>query len=72
MNTERTRLQTSRCDILVATPGRMLDHIENSNMKQQLTKVRIVVLDEADRMLDMGFRNEIRKIVSTVWGGGRE
>lgn len=64
MNMEQKRLQKSRCDLLVATPGRLLDHIENSGLERQLSQVRMVVLDEADRMLDMGFRNEIRKIVS--------
>jgi ATP-dependent RNA helicase MSS116 len=70
MSTEQKRLKNSRCDILVATPGRLLDHIENSNLKGQLTKVRVVILDEADRMLDMGFRNELKKIVSVATSRG--
>jgi ATP-dependent RNA helicase MSS116 len=65
MSTETKNLSQSRCDLLVATPGRLLDHIENGQLRKQLTQVRIVVLDEADRMLDMGFRNEIKKIVSS-------
>lgn len=64
MSSEQKALQRNRCDILVATPGRLLDHIENSGLTKQLTKVRVVILDEADRMLDMGFRNELKKIVS--------
>lgn len=64
MTTEKNALQTSRCDLLVATPGRLMDHIENSDLVPQLSKVRVVVLDEADRMLDMGFRDVIKKIVS--------
>lgn len=64
MNTETKNLSQSRCDLLVATPGRLLDHIQNGKLRNQLSQVRIVVLDEADRMLDMGFRNEIQKIVS--------
>jgi hypothetical protein len=64
MTTEANALSHRRCDLLVATPGRLLDHIENGKLRNQLSQVRIVVLDEADRMLDMGFRNEIKKIVS--------
>jgi len=47
-------------DILVATPGRLLDHAGQGTLN--LSKVEILVLDEADRMLDMGFINDIRKI----------
>ena len=49
-------------DIIVATPGRLLDHIQRRNI--DLSFVEMLVLDEADRMLDMGFINDIRKIVS--------
>ena len=51
-------------DILVATPGRLLDHLERRSVN--LSNVEIVVLDEADRMLDMGFINDIRKIVGKL------
>ncbi len=51
-------------DILVATPGRLLDHLQQGNVR--LDKVEILTLDEADRMLDMGFINDIRKIVRQV------
>ena len=51
-------------DILVATPGRLLDLL-NQNMLS-LREVEILVLDEADRMLDMGFINDIRKIISKI------
>ena len=48
-------------DIVVATPGRLIDHIERKTIK--LSGVEVLVLDEADRMLDMGFVNDVRRIV---------
>ena len=48
-------------DIIVATPGRLLDHLEQGNLR--LDKVEYVVLDEADRMLDMGFLPDVRRIL---------
>lgn len=48
-------------DILVATPGRLIDHLARGTAK--LSDVEILILDEADRMLDMGFINDINKIM---------
>ena len=48
-------------DVLVATPGRLLDHIERGTCK--LDRIEFVVLDEADRMLDMGFLPDVRRIL---------
>ncbi len=54
----------SGVDILVATPGRLLDHIQQRTL--DLSKVEILVLDEADRMLDMGFIRDIQKILAVL------
>ena len=51
-------------DILVATPGRLLDHCQQRNV--DLSGVEVLVLDEADRMLDMGFIRDIRKILAML------
>jgi ATP-dependent RNA helicase RhlE len=51
-------------DIVIATPGRLLDHMERGTIR--LDQVETLVLDEADRMLDMGFIRDIRKILSTI------
>jgi ATP-dependent RNA helicase RhlE len=51
-------------DILVATPGRLLDHVSQKTV--DLSKVEILVLDEADRMLDMGFIRDIRKVLAIL------
>jgi ATP-dependent RNA helicase RhlE len=51
-------------DLLVATPGRLLDLVGSKDV--DLSKVEVLVLDEADRMLDMGFWPQVRKIVSHV------
>jgi ATP-dependent RNA helicase RhlE len=51
-------------EVLVATPGRLLDMVQGNAVK--LSQVEFLVLDEADRMLDMGFINDIRKIVAKL------
>jgi len=51
-------------NLVIATPGRLLDHIERDSIN--LSKVKTVVIDEADQMLLMGFKNEIEKIMSRV------
>lgn len=51
-------------DILVATPGRLLDHVSQGTL--DLSSVEILVLDEADRMLDMGFIRDIRKVLAKI------
>jgi len=51
-------------EILVATPGRLLDHVQQKTV--DLSRVEILVLDEADRMLDMGFIRDIRRILALL------
>ncbi|MFM1921330.1 MAG: ATP-dependent helicase RhlE [Candidatus Hydrogenedentota bacterium] len=52
------------CDIIVATPGRLLDHMGRGNVR--FNELEILVLDEADRMLDMGFLPDIKRIVGKL------
>src|SRR5262245_463610 len=53
-------------EILVATPGRLLDHVQNKTV--MFNQVSILVLDEADRMLDMGFLPDIKRIIALLPG----
>jgi ATP-dependent RNA helicase RhlE len=62
--TPQVRQLRSRVDILVATPGRLLDHVQQGTV--DLSRVEILVLDEADRMLDMGFIRDIRRILALL------
>ena len=52
------------CDMLVATPGRLIDLMESGSV--DLSHVRVLILDEADRMLDMGFWPSVRKIIARL------
>jgi len=61
--TQKAHLETN-LDILVATPGRLIEHIEEKNV--DLSHIEIFVLDEADRLLDMGFMNELDKILPAL------
>jgi ATP-dependent RNA helicase RhlE len=54
----------SGCDILVATPGRLLDLAQQRAV--DLSKIQVLVLDEADRMLDMGFITDIRRVIKLL------
>ncbi|XP_042055612.1 probable DEAD-box ATP-dependent RNA helicase 48 [Salvia splendens] len=64
---DQRRLESDPCHILVATPGRLLDHIENkSAISVHLMGLEMLVLDEADRLLDLGFRKDMEKIVDCL------
>ena len=58
------RLLSAGCHIVVGTPGRLKDHIERGNLR--LNELEAVVLDEADEMLDLGFREELEFILSAA------
>ncbi|MHC1724775.1 MAG: DEAD/DEAH box helicase [Syntrophobacteraceae bacterium] len=64
----KPQIEKLRCgvDILVATPGRLLDHAQQRTV--DLSRVEIFVLDEADRMLDMGFIRDIRRVLNLLPG----
>ena len=53
-----------RADVVVGTPGRLLDHLERGTLK--LHQVKILVLDEADKMFEMGFIDDVQKIMSQI------
>ncbi|KAI8616832.1 P-loop containing nucleoside triphosphate hydrolase protein [Chytriomyces sp. MP71] len=65
MNAETKRLANpnQRCDLLIATPGRLLDHFENSGLKAACSNLQVLIFDEADRLLEEGFKREIDKII---------
>ncbi|RLN71158.1 hypothetical protein BBJ28_00000211 [Nothophytophthora sp. Chile5] len=61
----RTLTSNAPLDILIATPGRLMDHLKSNtgNIATRLGKASVLILDEADRLLDMGFRPEIMRII---------
>ena len=70
MNHEKQRERLSHpVDILVGTPGRIIDYTRSNDLK--LGKAEILVIDEADRMLDMGFIPDVRRIVSRLPEAGK-
>jgi ATP-dependent RNA helicase RhlE len=63
INPQITQLKKG-VDIVIATPGRLLDHIAQKTI--DLRKIEYLILDEADRMLDMGFINDIKKVLQVI------
>lgn len=63
INPQKDRLRRGT-DVVVATPGRLLDHAQQGTV--DLSKIEILVLDEADRMLDMGFIRDIRRLLNLM------
>jgi len=63
INTQIAKLRKG-VDVVVATPGRLLDHLQQQTI--DLSKIEILVLDEADRMLDMGFIRDIKKVLKVL------
>jgi ATP-dependent RNA helicase RhlE len=61
---KQIRMLRNNPHIIIATPGRLIDHLEQKTIR--LDAVKILVLDEADRMLDMGFAPQIKRILATV------
>jgi len=61
---EQFRSLAQKPDLLIATPGRLIDHMERGSI--DLSSVHLLILDEADRMLDMGFIDDVEKITSAV------
>jgi len=61
---EQIRALKNNARVIIATPGRLIDHIDRRTVN--LSNVGIVVLDEADRMLDMGFKPQIEEVLKTV------
>ncbi|CAI0450788.1 unnamed protein product [Linum tenue] len=64
---DQRRLEFDPCQIVVATPGRLLDHIENKGgLSVHLMGLKMLILDEADHLLDLGFRKDVEKIVDCL------
>ncbi|GMH22711.1 hypothetical protein Nepgr_024554 [Nepenthes gracilis] len=64
---DHKRLESDPCQILVATPGRLLDHIESrSGLSVRLMGLKMLIVDEADHLLDLGFRKDLERIADCL------
>ncbi|CAN1796557.1 Probable DEAD-box ATP-dependent RNA helicase 48 [Linum perenne] len=64
---DQRSLESDPCQIIVATPGRLLDHIENKGgFSVHLMGLKMLIIDEADHLLDLGFRKDVEKIVDCL------
>ncbi|KAI9484126.1 MAG: P-loop containing nucleoside triphosphate hydrolase protein [Benjaminiella poitrasii] len=62
-----SKLQYNRCDIVVATPGRLYDMLSSvPQFKKMCENLKVLVLDEADQLLDMGFKQELKRILNEI------
>ncbi|GMH60491.1 hypothetical protein TrRE_jg4123, partial [Triparma retinervis] len=65
IKTDQRRLNVDRLDLLIATPGRLIDHLENTpGIAQAVRNIKILIFDEADQLLEMGFKPAIEKIMT--------
>lgn len=64
INRDKTNMQ-GRVDILVATPGRLLDHLQQG-VSNRMRNLKVLIFDEADQLLDMGFRPDVERILSLL------
>jgi ATP-dependent RNA helicase MSS116, mitochondrial len=66
LNKDLQNLKGGVVHMVVATPGRLLDHLQNNGMAERMKKLRVLILDEADQLLDMGFRPDIERILQQL------
>ncbi len=59
---ELSKFNSQGCDILIATPGRLADHLENHGFHRHLSDLKVYILDEVDRLLDVGFKPQLDQI----------
>ena len=62
-NSETKIILSKDCHVLIATPGRLLDHLRTIPLAEQLKTLQTVVFDEADRLLDQGFKKDLDAIL---------
>ena len=63
-STETQIILSDKCHVLIATPGRLLDHFKTIPLAEQLKELQTLVLDEADRLLDQGFKRDLNAIIN--------
>lgn len=66
INKDKKALQGDTVSILVATPGRLLDHLANGGLAARFTNMKILIFDECDQLLDQGFRPDLEKILKLL------
>lgn len=66
LSIQKQQRQLADCNIVIATPGRLWDVIESTNLRTQLAEIRFLVIDEADRLLSEGHFAEVERIIDSV------